>query len=101
MSGDVAVRRSPIMAAFLSGIFPGLGQLYNRQFRKAALFGVGAILTGVWPLSPLDMDIDPGDLAAGLRRVLLASIPFIVIALWSVTDAYQAAQSLPGPPVGG
>ena len=100
MSGNVEVRRSPIAAAFLSGIFPGLGQLYNRQFRKAALFALGAILTGVWPLSPLDMDIDPGDVGAGLRRVLLASIPFIVIALWSVIDASQATSSMPPPPSG-
>lgn len=99
MSGNVEVRRSPIVAAFLSGIFPGLGQLYKREFRKGALFALGAILTGVWPLSPLDMDIDPGNLATGLRWVLLASLPFIVIALWSVVDAYQATPSLP-PPAG-
>src|SRR5215468_1672262 len=90
MTDVMAAPRSRIAAAFLSGIFPGLGQLYKREVRKAALFALGAILTGVWPLSPLDMDIDPGDIAGGLRWVLLASLPFIVIALWSVVDAYQA-----------
>lgn len=85
-------RRSPVLAMMLSGIFPGLGQLYNREPRKGLLFGVGAVLTGFGPLSPLDVDIDLGNPAAGLRMVLLTSVPFLVVALWSVVDAYRAAK---------
>ena len=87
-----AAKRSPTIAVLLSGIFPGLGQLYNRELRKAALFAVGAILTAFGPLSPLDVDIDLGDPAAGLRTVMLASIPFLVIAVWSAIDAYRVAK---------
>jgi hypothetical protein len=84
--------RSPLVAVLLSGIFPGLGQLYNRQRRKALLFLVGAVLTGVGPLSPLDVNIDLDDPVAGLRTVLLYSLPFLALALWSVLDAYRVAQ---------
>jgi uncharacterized protein DUF5683 len=93
MAADEAkVRRSPTIAVLFSSIFPGLGQLYNRELRKAGLFAVGAILTAFGPLSPLDMDIDLADPSAGLRNVLLASLPFLVIAVWSVVDAYRVAK---------
>ena len=44
-------RRSPVVAAFLSGISPGLGQFYNGNRRKALLFAGGGILTGSGPLA--------------------------------------------------
>jgi hypothetical protein len=31
----------------------------------------------------------------GLEKVLLASLPFLVVALWSVLDAYRAARRSP------
>src|SRR5512143_2461078 len=65
--------RSPILAAVLSGLFPGLGQLYNRQRWKALLFFGGGVMTAFGPLNPLDVDIDLNDPAVGLRKVLLAS----------------------------
>jgi hypothetical protein len=86
------VRRRPLLAAFLSGLFPGLGQLYNRERRKAALFAIAGVLTGFGPWSPADVDIDLGDPAAALRSLLLASLPFLAVALWSVIDAYRVAK---------
>jgi hypothetical protein len=85
-------RRSAFVAVFLSGIFPGLGQLYNGEHGKAALFVLGALLTGFGPLSPLDVDIDPGNPGAGLLGVLLAGVPFLIVAAWSLVDAYRAAR---------
>jgi hypothetical protein len=90
--GAPARRRSPLLAAVLSGFFPGLGQLYNRERLKALLFLVGGVLTAVGPLSPLDVNIDLDNPAAGMRNVLLASLPFLIIALWSVIDAYRTAR---------
>ena len=87
-----AVRRSPTIAVLLSSIFPGLGQLYNRELRKAGLFAVGAILTAFGPLSPLDIDIDLADPSVGINKVMLASLPFLVVAVWSVIDAYRVAK---------
>jgi hypothetical protein len=85
-------QRRPLLAAFLSGLFPGLGQLYNRERLKALLFAVGGLVTGFGPLNPLNVDIDPDDPAAGLRLLLLAGLPFMLLALWSVADAYRVAK---------
>jgi hypothetical protein len=87
-----STRRSPFIATLLSGIFPGFGQLYNRERRKALLFFVGAALSAFGPFSPVDVDIDLNDPATGMRKVLLASLPFLVIAAWSVIDAYRVAR---------
>ena len=91
-TGSGQKRRSPIVAVLLSGLFPGLGQVYNREWRKALLFLVGAALTGFGPLSPLNVDIDLDDPVAGLRTAMLWSVPFLAVALWSVLDAYRTAQ---------
>ena len=80
-----------MLAVTLSGIFPGLGQLYNGDRRKAALFFVAGLLTAFGPFNPLEIDIDPGDPMAGLSNVMLASLPFFLVAGWSVVDAYRAA----------
>jgi len=85
-------RRSPLLAVILSGFFPGLGQLYNGEKRKALLFVLGGVVTGFGPLSPLDVDIDPSAPTGGLERVLLASVPFLAIQLWSVVDALRVAR---------
>jgi len=90
-TGD-APRRSPVLAAVLSGLFPGLGQLYNRERLKALLFFAGGAITAFGPFNPLDVDIDLNDPAVGLRKVLLASLPFLAIATWSVIDAYRTAR---------
>lgn len=87
--------RSPLLAVILSGLFPGLGQLYNGQRWKALLFVAGGVLTGFGPWSPVDVDIDPSDPAVGLEKVLLASLPFLLVALASVVDAFRVARRHP------
>ena len=79
------------MALFLSGIFPGLGQLYNRQPVKAALFLVGGIVPS-WLLARSL----PGDpialLAAPLGTDVIAlSGLLLAIWIWSLVDAVMAA----------
>ncbi len=86
--------RSPLVATVLSGLFPGLGQLYNRQRLKGFGFLLAAVVTAAGPFSPLDVDIDLDNPLAGLRTVLLATLPFLVVALWSVVDAYMTARRL-------
>jgi hypothetical protein len=86
-----ARRRSPLLAAVLSGLFPGLGQLYNRERLKALLFVIGGVVTAV-PFSLVDVDINLDNPAAVMRMVLLASLPFLIVALWSVIDAYRTAR---------
>lgn len=84
------------MAMTLSGLFPGLGQLYNREPWRALAFASAGVLAGFGPWNPLDVEIELDDPARSLRKVLLASIPFLVIALWSVIDAYRRAGDPPG-----
>ncbi len=87
----MGARRQKVLAAFLSGIFPGLGQLYNRQPVKAALFLVpSAILS--WRLGrsvPADpmalLSAPPGGDVIGLSCLLLA------VWIWSVIDAWLMA----------
>lgn len=91
-AGPSRKRRSPLLAMALSGLFPGLGQLYNGETRKAVLFLVGGGLTAFGPVSPLDVDIDPSAPLPGLRMVMLVSLAFLALSLWSVVDAYRVAR---------
>ena len=93
--------RRPLLAAFLSGIFPGFGQLYNRERLKALLFFACGAVSAFGPFNPLDVDIDLDDPAAGLRKVLLASLPFLLVAIWSVIDAYRTARRTIGSTTSG
>jgi hypothetical protein len=90
---EAPVRRSPTLAACLSGLFPGLGQYYNGQKRKAALFAIATVLLGFGPFSPLDVQIDIGNIEAGLRKAIFMSVPVMAVALWSVVDAYRVAKA--------
>ncbi len=94
-AGIAPRHKSAGLAMVLSGLFPGLGQLYNGQRWKALLFVVGGVLTGFGPLSPLGVDIDPSAPAVGLEKALLASLPFLLVALASVVDAFRVARRRP------
>lgn len=100
VSGRQSKPRSPILAVFLSGIFPGLGQWYNGEKTKAALFAIGGVLTGFGPWSPLSVNLDPTDLNGDLRKISLAFLPFSLLALWSVVDAYRSARRSTAPASG-
>lgn len=84
--------RSRVIAFTLSGLFPGLGQLYNGDGLRGLAFAAAGALTAFGPWNPLEVEIDPDDPAAGLRNVLLASLPFLAIALWSAIDAWRRAR---------
>jgi TM2 domain-containing membrane protein YozV len=80
------------VAALLSAILPGLGQLYNRQWAKAAGFLLGIILLD----AALGVSVDTmtffQSAAAGLPTVdagslLLRMLPILGLAIWSVADA--------------
>jgi len=90
-SGPPSRPRKPWLAAALSFLWPGLGQLYNGRFRKGAtliglaaawqLLGIGAAETFRWWLSSL----------AG----------YTMLSLYAAWEAYRAARTLhdyvPGP----
>ncbi len=78
------------VALILSGIFPGLGQLYLRAWTK----GVGFFAAGVvasWSLGSL---LSLEDLLAGsLPHPLIATgllLALLALFLWSIADAWIA-----------
>ena len=84
-----AGRRRAVIAFFLSGVFPGLGQFYNHQPLKGAVFLAAGIA-----LSWLIGRMVPTDLAAlaaasvGTNAILLLCL-LLAIWLWSAIDAWR------------
>jgi hypothetical protein len=86
---EPGVRRRKTMALILSGIFPGLGQFYNRQPLKAVVFlGVGVVLS--WLLGR----VAPTDVRAltelGTTPIILLGA-LLATSVWSVIDAWRVA----------
>ncbi len=86
---DPAVRRRQVVGFILSGIFPGLGQLYNREYLKGVLFIIpGAVL--IWLVgrtAPTDLLAlaQPG---ASLMLLLAA---LLALWFWAIIDAWRGA----------
>lgn len=88
MMGPRAGRRK-MVALFLSGIFPGLGQFYNRQPLKAMVFLAVAIV-----LSWFVGRAAPTDSHALARPGVALVVPLcalLALSLWSVVDAWRTA----------
>lgn len=82
-------RRRKIAALILSGVFPGLGQFYNREPLKAAAFLVVGIVLS-WYLGRA-LPPDPEGLARpGTAGVVLLCV-LLAIWLWSIIDAWHAS----------
>lgn len=87
---EQSARRRAIIALILSGIFPGLGQLYNRHHVKALAFLVaGVVLT--W----LFLRAVPADLLALAQPgadLILPLLVLLAVWLWSIIDARLGAR---------
>jgi hypothetical protein len=91
--------KNPTLAGVLSGMMPGLGQFYCRQWGKGVAFLVGAIAvdasfsvsSGTLELLQSSGAPVPPD---ALGKLLLGSILFLAVAVWSITDAVRAAKKL-------
>ena len=71
---DVLGGGNPFVAAVLSALFPGLGQLYNRQLEK----GIALIAAGV---------------VAALSTIIVVGIVlYPVVWLYAIYDAYRVAE---------
>ena len=84
-----AARRRQVVGFLLSGIFPGLGQLYNREYLKGVLFIMpGAVLT--W----LFMRAVPADILALAQPPASLILPMVLLLclwLWAIIDAWRVA----------
>ena len=86
---DSPKRRRQLVGFILSGIFPGLGQLYNREYLKGVLFlTAGAVL--IWFLgraTPTDLLA----LAQPSTTLILLLATLLAIWLWAIIDAWRVA----------
>lgn len=67
--------RSPVLAAILSLILSGLGQIYNGQITKGVIFIVIQLIN------------------AALTAVLIGWIFMPIVGLWAMIDAYLVAKN--------
>jgi len=76
------------IALILSGVFPGLGQLYLRAWGKGAAFLIAG-LAASWAISQL---VSVQDLMTGYvpnpGAILAALLALLAVFLWSVVDAW-------------
>src|SRR5262250_525157 len=86
MSPSIANPRRKVVALILSGVFLGLGQLYNRQVLKGTMFLTVRVVLS-W-LLVRTIPIDPTALAhAGAAPVVLLLV-LLAIWLWSLVDGW-------------
>ena len=89
--------RNPWVAGILSGLIPGLGQFYNRQWWKGAGFLVGFMVVD-WMLGVSAgflrlVQANPSEvLPEDLAQLLLRSLAPLTIAIWSLVDAVRVAR---------
>lgn len=90
---EPSVRRKKVIALVLSGIFPGVGQFYNRQHLSGALFLLAGIILS-WllgratPADPMALARPGARLGADLIVPLLV---LLAVWVWSLVDAWRAA----------
>jgi hypothetical protein len=82
-------RRHQWIALILSGLFPGLGQMYLRAWGKGAafLFAAGVVTWALGGLVEMD-DLLEGHVAHPLP-ILGLLLSLLVLSLWSLMDAWR------------
>src|SRR5262249_56531686 len=86
---DPATRRHQVIALMLSGIFPGIGQFYNRQPVKGAI-GLVLGLALTWAAARA-APADPLALAHPGAHVLGPPFPLLARWGWSLIHPWRAA----------
>jgi len=86
---DRATSRRKVVALILSGIFPGLGQFYNRQPVKG-MIGLAVGLALSW-LAGRAAPTDPLALNRPEAALLVPLCALLVVWLWSIIDAWRTA----------
>jgi TM2 domain-containing membrane protein YozV len=92
-------RYHPGIAAVLSFVFNGLGQLYNGQIVKGltiiffsavsmTILIIGSVFIALWFLGKI---VFSHVLILGLILFLLGTVSICIIGIYSIIDAYQTA----------
>ena len=87
----LSTNRRKTIALILSGVFPGLGQFYNRRPIKGAVFlGLSVLLSWLVMRAVPDDPVKLAEQGIGLPASLAVLI-LLAIWLWSVVDAWRGA----------
>ncbi len=89
--------KNPAIAGVLSGVMPGLGQFYNRQWAKGVSFLVGLLVLFVGLARSADLEKLQQAAATGVQpdnigQLFLLSLLILVLAVWSIVDAARSAK---------
>ncbi len=91
-------RKSPIIALVLSGLLPGLGQIYNNQLVKGlVLIGLNFVISLLIrePLSRLmELEGDPFADEPTTLIVLAYTLAGLALVIFSMIDAKKTADKL-------
>ena len=90
------------LAAFLSAVFPGLGQFHNGQVLKGLGFLIAALallalLLRVTDLNALQQSALSGVPPENIGQLFLMSVLLLALVLWSIVDAGRVASRLNRP----
>jgi TM2 domain-containing membrane protein YozV len=91
--------KHPGVAAVLSFVFNGLGQLYNGQLLKGLviiflssvsmfIFIIGAILIGFWLIGKAVL---PGQIILGGFLFFISLVFICILGIYSILDAYKSS----------
>src|SRR5438445_8571831 len=95
--GTEGASKNPWIAGILSGVLPGLGQFYNRQWGKGVGFLLGVVIPIVVLLSSVNLDAlqraaESGTPPDNIGLLFSLAIVSLAIAVWSIADAAWTAQ---------
>ena len=78
-----------MIALILSGVFPGLGQFYNRQPKKGVAFLAAGIVLS-WFLGRA-VPTDSLTLIQPDARLIVSLCILLIVWFWSIIDAWRVA----------
>jgi hypothetical protein len=91
--------KKPWAAAFLSAIFPGLGQFYKRHWLKGGSFLAAAVMILFLAAAVILSGLANGRISieslvagdtSGLFKVQGLLLIFLAVQIWSMVDAYRS-----------
>ena len=92
--GTEGASKNPWIAGILSGVLPGLGQFYNRQWLKGVGFLLGTLIVdGVLGVTAgMIKFFQSGAPPENTGQFLFGSLIVLALVIWSITDAARTAK---------
>ena len=86
--------KNPWVAGILSGVLPGLGQFYNRQWLKGVGFLLGTLVVDavLGVTASMLKFFQSGAPPENTGLFLLGSLIVLALVIWSITDAARTAK---------